>query len=388
MSTVDAHPRDAAPVMIDARSGPAKRESARDIMVSGLSKAYGKVDVLRDLSFTLHDGEFLTLLGPSGSGKTTTLGIIAGFVHPDHGDVRVGDRSLVDLSPRHRNLGIVFQNYALFPHLTVGANVEFGLRMRNVARPERQRRARRMLERVGLGDFAERIPAQLSGGQQQRVALARALVIDPAALLLDEPLGALDRRMRQQVEIELKDIQRDTGVSVLHVTHDQEEAMVMSDRIAVMNAGRIEQIDTPTTIYNYPRSRFVAAFLGEANLFDVEVHESDGTHVTVTYGDGSTGAVHISGGFGPTGARRHGIVCVRPERVRFVGDAELAANTVEGTLVACQHLGSTVRNVVRAMDREVIVTYPGHAAMGTQVPGTRVRIGWGSADAQLLGEAT
>ena len=358
----------------------------RDIEVNGLGKLYGAVHVLHDVSFTLRDGEFLTLLGPSGSGKTTTLGIIAGFVDPDYGDVRIGDRSIVALPPRHRNLGIVFQNYALFPHLSVAANVEFGLRMRKVPRAERERRGKRMLERVGLAEFAQRTPAQLSGGQQQRVALARALIIDPAALLLDEPLGALDRRLRQQVEIELKSIQRETGVSVLHVTHDQEEAMVMSDRIAVMRVGRIEQIDTPTNVYKYPRTRFVADFLGEANLFDVKVRENDGTRAVVIYSDGSSGAAHVSDARGAGGAGSGGTVCVRPERVRFAGDDDAAENSVHGTFRNYLHLGATLRCIVQALGRELIVTRPDHAGFTPPEPGARVRLVWGVADGQLLAE--
>ena len=363
-------------------SGARAARGKRDIEVAGLGKSYGTVPVLRDVSFTLRDGEFLTLLGSSGSGKTTTLGIIAGFVEPDHGDVLVGDRSIIGLPPRMRDLGIVFQNYALFPHLTVTANVEFGLRMRKVAGVDRRQRAQRMLERVGLADFGARTPAQLSGGQQQRVALARALIIEPDALLLDEPLGALDRRLRQQVEIELKSIQRETGVSVLHVTHDQEEAMVMSDRVAVMRAGRIEQIDTPTNVYKYPRTRFVADFLGEANLFDVRLDGIVGTEATVTYADGSRGVVHVSGEPAIDGV---GTVCVRPERVRFSNSEETAQNAVDGTFVSCLHLGSSLRCVVQALGREVIVTRPDQAGFEPPVPGTRVRVAWGSADGQLLG---
>ena len=362
----------------------ASANSARDIDVSGLGKLYGAVHVLHDVSFTLRNGEFLTLLGPSGSGKTTTLGIIAGFVEPDYGDVRVGDRSIVGLAPRHRNLGIVFQNYALFPHLSVAANVEFGLRMRKVPIAERKLRSKRMLERVGLAEFAQRTPAQLSGGQQQRVALARALIIDPAALLLDEPLGALDRRLRQQVEIELKSIQRETGVSVLHVTHDQEEAMVMSDRLAVMRAGRIEQIDTPTNVYKYPRTRFVADFLGEANLFDVKVRENDGKRAVVVYADGSSGAVHVSDARGAGGSGGGGTVCVRPERVRFADDDEMAENAVSGRFGGYLHLGASLRCVVHALGREVIVTLLDHAGLAAPEPGARVRLVWSAADGQLL----
>ena len=359
-------------------------KGSQDIDVSGLGKLYGAVHALRDVSFTLRNGEFLTLLGPSGSGKTTTLGIIAGFVDPDYGDVRIGDHSIVGLSPRHRNLGIVFQNYALFPHLTVAENVEFGLRMRKMPRAERKRRGKRMLERVGLPEFAQRTPAQLSGGQQQRVALARALIIDPVALLLDEPLGALDRRLRQQVEIELKSIQRETGVSVLHVTHDQEEAMVMSDRLAVMCAGRIQQIDTPTNVYKYPCTRFVADFLGEANLFDVRVHDNDGTHAVVTYSDGSTGPVHVSGALGAGGSGGQGTVCVRPERMRFAVDGDTAENAVWGTFCGYLHLGASLRCIVQALGQELIVTCQDDAAFTPPELGARVRLVWGAADSQLL----
>ena len=360
--------------------------NAHDISVSGLGKYYGPVQALDHVSFTLRDGEFLTLLGPSGSGKTTTLGIIAGFLHPDYGDVRVGATSILGLPPRRRNLGIVFQNYALFPHLTIAANVEFGLRMRKVPQAERERRALGMLERVGLGGFGQRTPSQLSGGQQQRVALARALIIDPAALLLDEPLGALDRRLRQQVEIELKTIQRETGVSVLHVTHDQEEAMVMSDRLAVMRAGRIEQIDTPTNVYKYPTTRFVADFLGEANLFDVHVRESDGSRALVTYADGSSGSVHVSGARAAGASGGRGIVCVRPERMRFASHHVAAENAVSGTCVSGLYLGASQRCVVQALGRELIVTCPDSADFFLPEPGAQVRMVWGAADAQLLAD--
>ncbi len=372
-----------------ARSEPLWSDLVRsDITVSGLRKSYGSVEILRDVDFTLRGGEFLTLLGPSGSGKSTTLGIIAGFVDPDRGDVRVGEHSILGLPPRRRNLGIVFQNYALFPHLTVAANVEFGLRMRGVAATERQRRAQRMLERVGLAAMGARMPAQLSGGQQQRVALARALIIDPAALLLDEPLGALDRRLRQQVEIELKSIQRETGVSVLHVTHDQEEAMVMSDRLAVMRAGRIEQIDTPINVYKYPRTRFVAEFLGEANLLPVRVQGIQGDCASVVYADGSRGAVHVSQS--GTGARvaadRKGIVCLRPERLRFAAGGAIDDNAIIGNFVSCLHLGASLRYTVAALGQELVLTAPDQAAPAVPAPGERVRLAWSSADGQLLSD--
>lgn len=359
--------------------------SERDIVVTGLGKHYGAVQVLHDVSFTLRDGEFLTLLGPSGSGKTTSLGVIAGFVEPDQGDVQVAGKSIVSLPPRERNLGIVFQNYALFPHLTVSENVEFGLRMRKVPAAQRSLRSRRMLERVGLAEFAERTPAQLSGGQQQRVALARALIIDPTALLLDEPLGALDRRLRQQVELELKAIQRETGVAVLHVTHDQEEAMVMSDRLAVMRAGRIEQIDTPANVYKYPSTRFVADFLGEANLLDVFVEQSDGRLARVTYADGSCGSVHVAATRGAGGSRQ-GTVCIRPERLRLALASGSLHNAIEGTLISCLHLGASFRCTVKALGQELVVTLADQAEIVLPEPGEQVWLTWGALDAQLLAD--
>lgn len=359
--------------------------SERDIVVTGLGKHYGAVQVLHDVSFTLRDGEFLTLLGPSGSGKTTSLGVIAGFVEPDQGDVQVAGKSIVSLPPRDRNLGIVFQNYALFPHLTVSENVEFGLRMRKVPAAQRSLRSRRMLERVGLAEFAERTPAQLSGGQQQRVALARALIIDPTALLLDEPLGALDRRLRQQVELELKAIQRETGVAVLHVTHDQEEAMVMSDRLAVMRAGRIEQIDTPANVYKYPSTRFVADFLGEANLLDVLVEQCDGRLARVTYADGSFGSVHVAATRGAGGSRQ-GTVCIRPERFRLALASGSLQNPIEGTLISCLHLGASFRCTVKALGQELVVTLADQAEIVLPEPGEQVWLTWGALDAQLLAD--
>ncbi len=365
---------------------PASAGRIRDIEVVRLGKRYGNALALDDVSFTLRDGEFLTLLGPSGSGKTTTLGIISGFVQPDTGDVQVGRQSIVALPPRLRNLGIVFQNYALFPHLTVAANVAFGLRMRKVPPAEREHRALKMLERVGLQGFGSRTPAQLSGGQQQRVALARALIIDPSALLLDEPLGALDRRLRQQVGIEIKSIQRETGVSVLHVTHDQEEAMVMSDRMAVMRAGRIEQIDTPTNVYKYPTTRFVADFLGEANLLDVQVQSITGELAQVQYVDGSHGSVHVSATRTRAGPAGNGVVCVRPERARFAAPGDAAENSVSGTCVSGMHLGATHRCIVNALGRELVVTSQDNAALRLPEPGAPVRLAWGAADGQLLAD--
>jgi putative spermidine/putrescine transport system ATP-binding protein len=245
------------------------RTSPASIRFDDVAKSYdGHVFAVDGLSFEISPGEFFSLLGPSGCGKTTTLRMIAGFETVDRGRIAVGGNDVTDLPVHKRNMGMVFQSYALFPHRTVVENVGFGLRMRGVPRAEIAERVRDALALVALTGFEDRRPAQLSGGQQQRVALARALVIRPPVLLCDEPLGALDRKLRQQMQFELKQLQKELGVTLVFVTHDQEEALAMSDRIAVMNAGRIEQIGTPGEIYDRPRTRFVADFIGEINLME------------------------------------------------------------------------------------------------------------------------
>ncbi len=355
----------------------------RGIVVDQVCKSFGTTEVLHHVGLTLADGEFLTLLGSSGSGKSTTLGIIAGFIKPTSGDVRIGGHSVRDVPPRRRNLGVVFQNYALFPHLTVLENVEFGLRMRDVPAAERRSRATAMLRRLGLAQLHARRAGQLSGGQQQRVALARALSIDPVALLLDEPLGALDRQLRQSVQFELKALQRDTGVSVLYVTHDQEEAMVLSDRIAVMRDGSILQIDTPAQVYRYPNSRFVAEFLGEANMIEVQLHHIDADHATVIYPDGSAGVVHRS----PDDTSDHGpraFVCLRPERIRFGPPAPGTENTVTATITSSIHLGPAMRYNLRCFGQELIATVPDGDVFGQLSAGSEIILSWPRQNAHLV----
>ncbi|MET4359208.1 putative spermidine/putrescine transport system ATP-binding protein [Bradyrhizobium sp. RT9b] len=231
-----------------------------------VTKMYGRMSAVKDLSLTVRLGEFLTILGPSGSGKTTVLMMLAGFVAPTEGDIVIAGKSVSAVPSYRRDQGIVFQSYALFPHLTVRRNLEFPLEMRGVNGVERAKRVDRMLERVHLKDFGGRMPSQLSGGQQQRVALARALIGDPPFLLLDEPLSALDRNLREQMQSEVKSLHREFGITTISVTHDQEEALTLSDRIVVMRAGQIEQTDTPEALYDRPATRFVASFLGEANI--------------------------------------------------------------------------------------------------------------------------
>jgi putative spermidine/putrescine transport system ATP-binding protein len=228
----------------------------------------GKVVAVDQVTLDIAAGEFFSLLGPSGCGKTTSLRMIAGFEMPDSGRVHVGGQDITDVPVHKRDMGMVFQSYALFPHRTVAENVAFGLRMRRIGRAEIERRVKAALGQVALTGLEDRKPSQLSGGQQQRVALARALVIEPPVLLCDEPLGALDRKLRQQMQFELKELQKRLGVTLVFVTHDQEEALAMSDRIAVMSRGRIEQVGSPAEIYERPRTRFVADFIGEINIFE------------------------------------------------------------------------------------------------------------------------
>jgi ABC-type Fe3+/spermidine/putrescine transport system ATPase subunit len=241
------------------------------LRIRRLAKSFGETEVLKSIDLDVSQGEFLTLLGPSGSGTTTLLRIIAGFENATSGELRLGDVDLGQLTPSERQLGMVFQNYALFPHLTVAENVAYGLRVRRVREPQRSKRVETMLDIVGLGHLRDRKPAQLSGGQQQRVALARALAYEPELLLMDEPLGALDRSLRLQMESEIKRVHRQIGTTVIYVTHDQEEALVLSDRVAIMNQGRFAGLDTPMALFQTPPNSFVAKFFSDSNLFDAHV---------------------------------------------------------------------------------------------------------------------
>jgi putative spermidine/putrescine transport system ATP-binding protein len=278
-----------------ASSGPAQSAAAEPdagssaaIRVQGLRKNYGPVVALDGVDLDIRPGEFFTLLGPSGSGKTTLLRLIAGFERPDGGSISLAGREISRVPPYARDINTVFQDYALFPHMSVLTNIEYGMRVRRVGKSERRGRAERALDMVRLTGLGERKPAQLSGGQRQRVALARAIVNEPQVLLLDEPLGALDLKLRQEMQLELQHVQREVGITFVYVTHDQEEALSMSDRIAVLSRGRIEQVGTPLDVYERPRTDFVAGFIGISNLI-----ERDGRHVTV-----------------------------RPEKIRLLGDGE------------------------------------------------------------------
>jgi len=312
------------------------------VVIDRITKRYNGAAAVDDLSLNIRAGEFLSLLGPSGCGKTTTLRMIAGFEYPDSGDIRISGQSMLGKPPYRRNVNTVFQAYALFPHMSVAENVAYGLQERRVAKAEVRERVAEALSMVQMRTFADRKPTQLSGGQQQRVALARALVNRPSVLLLDEPLAALDRKLREEMQLELKLIQAKLGITFVFVTHDQGEALSMSDRIAVMRNGRIEQLADSTTIYSKPASAYVAAFVGQQNFFSGRV-TADGTGVETDYGVLRPGAGGVTLGAGEA-AR----AAVRPEFVEISSDPQAhEANHVEGRVIGVSHLGETQQFLIQ-----------------------------------------
>jgi spermidine/putrescine transport system ATP-binding protein len=321
---------------------PAVGGHGGEVRLEALEKRFEDVVAVDSIDLDIAAGEFFSLLGPSGCGKTTTLRLIAGFERPTSGDVLLDGASLAAVPPDRRNVNTVFQNYALFPHLNVLDNVAFGMRYQKVARKERERRAREALELVELGDYAKRRPHQLSGGQQQRVALARALVLRPAVLLLDEPLGALDAKIRRQLRIELKALQEEVGTTFIFVTHDQEEALSMSDRIAVMHEGRVDQVGTPREIYEGPATLFVADFLGVANVMEVEVVGSGAGGCRVRVGE-----YELWAGCGDLGLTGSASVVVRPERLHVRSHDEAGENCLPGMIDRTIFVGSNLQVMVR-----------------------------------------
>src|SRR3954462_7041616 len=320
--------------------------AAPDIRLEGVTKRFGETTAVDALDLEVPRGAFYALLGPSGCGKTTTLRMVGGFEDPTEGRVFLGGDEVTQHPPYRRDVNTVFQSYALFPHLSVERNVGFGLERRKVGRDEVRTRVAEALELVQLGGLGKRKPGQLSGGQQQRVALARALVNRPRALLLDEPLGALDLRLRKQLQIELKRIQRDVGITFVHVTHDQEEAMSMADTIAVMNEGRIEQAGTAPELYEHPRTEFVANFLGVSNLIDARITGSEGGVSQVQTHDGAQLRMPTER-VGPH-ATDDVRVGVRPEKVSLLpGDAtpDAGANVLRGTVIVAAFLGVSIQYV-------------------------------------------
>lgn len=321
--------------------------------VRNVAKTFGDSIAVRDVSFDVYDGEFLFLIGPSGCGKTTTLRMIGGYETPTSGDIIIRGQSMINVPLEKRNIGMVFQTYALFPHMTVRKNIEFGLRMRNVPRAERTRRVNEAMELVELNDFADRYPLQLSGGQRQRVAIARVVVYEPDILLLDEPLANLDKRLRDTMRMELKKLQEKIGITTVYVTHDQEEALSMADRIAVMDQGDLLQIGNPEEIYNTPNTGFVATFLGETSTYRGTVRKLDGAIALLDMDDGFKSAVRVND---KVGSGDELMVSIRPERVMLsTSSPSQKQNVLPGIVDFVSYLGSHVVYDVRLDETNTLI---------------------------------
>ena len=338
--------------------------------------------VVRDLNVDIAQGEFLTLLGPSGSGKTTTLMMLAGFETATAGEIYLAGRPINAIAPENRDIGMVFQNYALFPHMSVAENVAFPLSVRGIKGNQAETRVNQALDRVGLKGFASRRPSQMSGGQQQRVAVARALVFEPKLVLMDEPLSALDKQLREQLQYEIKRLHHDLKLTIVYVTHDQTEALAMSDRVAVFHHGQIQQIDAPTGLYERPANAFVAQFIGENNTLHGRVASIEGSRCSVQLDDGlvvPAQAVAVS----RVGEATR--LSIRPERVRINPPPEPDGIRVSGTVIDVTYLGRYARVRLRACGLEdFIVTLPNDGRDLALEPGSATNLGWSAADCRAL----
>jgi putative spermidine/putrescine transport system ATP-binding protein len=363
---------------------PERRDSEPTVRLGALSKWYGEVPAVQDLSLDVHEGEFFSLLGPSGSGKTTTLRLIAGFETPSAGQLVIQGQDMTRVPPHRRDIGMVFQNYALFPHKTVAENVAFGLRMRRLDKREIERRVGEALDLVELRGLDRRRPNQLSGGQQQRVALARAVVIRPRLLLADEPLGALDRKLRQAMQLELRQLQENVGITMVYVTHDQEEALILSDRIGIMQGGRLVQIGAPRQIYEQPGTRFVADFIGTSNFLHGRVAGRDDGAVTIETRGGLRVRVVLPEWGEPNGSVT---LAVRPEKIDLFGNLDGASNRFSATIQAQTYLGDATLSRVRLTSGDELLVRHGGSPVG-QIPpvGELVLVGWRAEDAVILRE--
>ncbi len=366
---------------LNASSGTGRGAS---VSLTELEKKYDRVTAVERVSLDIQSGEFLTLLGPSGSGKTTTLMMIAGFESPSAGDIAIDGASVVAMPPYRRNIGMVFQNYALFPHLTVEENIGFPLKQRGVAKAERARLVGEALELVRLPGYGARYPRQLSGGQQQRVALARAIVFQPRLLLMDEPLGALDKQLRENLQLEMRRLHADLGITFIYVTHDQEEALTMSDRIAVMNEGKVVQVGRPEDLYDRPSNRFVASFIGESNFLpavvrgvedDIVVAECDGVLIRAMAPTRPSSGARVT-------------LTTRPERLHFAdrplnGSASL--NRLSVVVTEAVFAGERCRYLLKAGDgTSIVLKEPSSAAIRRRAVGERAEIAWSVADTILV----
>ena len=353
------------------------------IVLEAVSKGFGGQAAVREVSLEIGDGEFFSLLGPSGCGKTTTLRMIAGFVEPDEGRILLHGQDVTSVPPNKRPVNMVFQQYALFPHMSVYDNVAFGLSVKRVPKSEHRQRIEELLRVVSLEGYEKRKPRQLSGGQQQRVALARALVNRPAALLLDEPLGALDVKLRKQMQLELKRIQNELGTTFVYVTHDQEEALAMSDRIAVMDAGRVEQLGTPREVYEQPATPFVADFIGSLNAVEIRVDEIVGGYGVARLGEQDRVVVPVEAG---TSAGSELRVAVRPEHVRLSG-GDANGSRLSGTIADLVYLGMYTQVHVDTAAGRVVSHRLADELLDDLHQGGAVVLTWDADDSYVLGES-
>ena len=349
-----------------------------------VQKSYdGETLVVKELNLAIAKGEFLTMLGPSGSGKTTCLMMLAGFETATNGEIRLGGRPINQVPPHRRGIGMVFQNYALFPHMTVGENLSFPLEVRGMQKADREAKIARALDMVQMGAFIHRRPSQLSGGQQQRIALARALVFDPQLVLMDEPLGALDKQLREHMQFEIKHLHENLGITVVYVTHDQGEALTMSDRIAVFNDGRIQQLAPPSDLYERPDNSFVAGFIGENNRLEGTIEDIAGGRALVRLPTGEVidaTPVNVSRKGQPT------LVSIRPERVEYKPDLlPPGAHTLEAEVLEFIYMGDLFRTRLRvAGSEDFVIKSRNTQGQRMLAPGEKIRIGWAPADARAL----
>jgi spermidine/putrescine transport system ATP-binding protein len=362
-----------------------KAPAAAAIELRGINKSFGRVHVVKDLDLEIRESEFFSLLGPSGCGKTTSLRMMAGFEEPDTGAILLRGQDVTNLPPNRRNVNLVFQNYELFPHMSVFDNVAYGLKLRHVPKPEIQRRVEDMLAVVQVAGLGGRGARQLSGGQQQRVALARALVNQPAVLLLDEPLSALDVKLRKQMQIELKSIQARLGTTFVYVTHDQEEAFLMSDRVGIMNQGRLLQLDTPRAIYDRPADAFVADFVGSLNTFDLRVDSLVDGIASMTVSPADRLAVRLDGASAPVGSMLR--VAVRPERIAIsegpAATDPAVANHLAGAIESVDYVGPITTYRVTTSVGTLLLPQHNDARRADLEVGSAVTLGW-PADAALV----
>ncbi|WP_338021133.1 ABC transporter ATP-binding protein [Bacillus piscicola] len=350
------------------------------VRLENVSKKFGNTYAVEQLNLDIKTGEFLTLLGPSGCGKTTTLRMIAGFEKPNEGNIWINGEKVDKVEPYNREVNTVFQSYSLFPHMTVAENVAFGLKMKKVSKQEIAKRVKEALELVQLANFADRKPKKLSGGQQQRIAIARAIVNNPQVLLLDEPLGALDLKLRKQMQLELKQLQEELGMTFIYVTHDQEEALTMSDRIVIMNQGKIEQMGLPDEIYEKPATKFVADFIGETNLFEGTVMDANPSFATM-----KCGGRHISiPNTGNFSKNERVYMSIRPEKIHVSAQAGEEDNLLSATLKDEIYIGSVTKIIGEFPDGQKVIAHGSRDILKSCTRGDQLYLHWEPADSVVF----